>query len=321
MKLSQQADISGLIIDQIKKSKDFDPVIGRTIKPEKNLNFRNQFGLFYLPVYIWTPQNAFKKKEIPCALSSNCKPKVKGYHDITVEEHDYHAQIIFTSYTCRIYGESWNWTSQQVPLHPLPQTWVFGISLNDIHHAIMSPKGAAPFVRSLWARRMKRYTLLSIEHACDPKYSQTPLKQRPRACTIEEYAKDHEPVDDSTFINTWMQVTSPIVEIAKVVMRKSVTYEAISFDATQKFPAKLKAQEKNTYAKVTPQQLKLLNIVQNEIGQIMDISFMASESHETIAAALGRVRKDMADAGHAPSGAYIPRNSMAYYLTEHAVNS
>ncbi|KAI9091559.1 hypothetical protein DFS34DRAFT_324203 [Phlyctochytrium arcticum] len=48
-------------------------------------------------------------------------------------------------------------------------------------------------------------------------------------------------------------------------------------------------------------KLKILHLVQKEIGQIMDFLFIASESHESMRISLDRVKKNLEEGGHAPT--------------------
>ncbi|KAI9103942.1 hypothetical protein DFS34DRAFT_646053 [Phlyctochytrium arcticum] len=142
---------------------------------------------------------------------------------------------------------------------------------------------------------------MNIEHTHDPRFKKTPAEQRPKAASVQDFLHLHRLVEADTLQTVWLNATVAIEELARVTMNMSVAKHAISFDGTYKFPGKLKTAEPNTNLKIALPQMKCLHIVQNEIGQIVDITFMESESHDTIGPVLKSVRENQEEAGFAPT--------------------
>ncbi|KAI9104611.1 hypothetical protein DFS34DRAFT_682487 [Phlyctochytrium arcticum] len=316
MKITQDGVRSEL--QQQLKTRLSDHIIIEKILPEKNLNLRTQFSLFTTPVVVWTPKNAFKNRTVPCPLCPGCIPKVKEYCHRYGEDPDYTVCIVYMAYTCAgtsktTNGERFTTISREflnkigtalANLFPYMLSYKKAIHeglFHEVHQAMMSPKGLAPLISSLKARRMKRYTDMNIEHTHDPRFKKTPAEQRPKAASVQDFLHLHRLVEADTFQTVWLKATVAIEELARATMNMSVAKHAISFDGTYKFPGKLKTAEPNTNLKITLPQMKCLHIVQNEIGQIMDITFMDSESHDTIGPVLKSVRENQEEAGFAPT--------------------
>ncbi|KAI9097125.1 hypothetical protein DFS34DRAFT_686227 [Phlyctochytrium arcticum] len=326
--------------------------------PDDNVNLCKKFSLFTTPFFVWTPENAFKNRMVPCPLCDGCIPKgwlytcwtrsasvwieysrrVKEYSYRPAEEHDITVCLAFMSYTCASTDQNTNTTrfatigkaflanigtalANRFPYILTHKKAIHEDLFHDVHDVMRSPKGKeqmsesykfevlliqpytglSPLLTSVKTRRMKRFAALNMMHAHDPQFMLTPVEQRPKAPSASEYLLLHSLTDAETFQQAWLVATGGIEELARVIMELSPAQHAISFDGTYKFLARMKTAEPNTNKMVSLPQMKVLNIVQNEIGQIMDIRCMSSESHETLWPVLEKIEEIQDAAGFSPT--------------------
>ncbi|KAI9088733.1 hypothetical protein DFS34DRAFT_675127 [Phlyctochytrium arcticum] len=316
-----QSDRTNLIKHQLKTGLA-NRVVSREIKPEECPDLENKVTLFGRPVYNWTPENALKKQQVPCPICNACVPRVlngavyfshglpKLIFDVLVKEylsregevHEYKVDILYIGYACTnpddaVKNTRFNTLCQEfmdLIGVALANRFTFILShkhsfandlFEDLHYAILAPNGLKPYLDTLKTRRMNRYMSLTI-----------------RLNDLNE-CPDPNQADPSTisFQDAWLKLTHPYEALARATMAMSYATHAISFDATAKFPAKLKVKEVTTNKFATPSHMKLLNIVQNKIGQIMDASFIASESHESLGPILKEVKDNMAALDRGPT--------------------
>ncbi|KAI9104883.1 hypothetical protein DFS34DRAFT_663914 [Phlyctochytrium arcticum] len=300
--MSKQQLITGTLKQALTK-KTFQAAI---IFPEDNKFLTTNHSLFTRPVFPWTPKLFFKNKIPPCPQCNrdHCVPKIKEYLSRIGQDFSHCIDILYIAYTCPLKGTQFttitNSFLQKVgpaianrcPFYFSHKTAITRQLFRGIHKAIMSPKGIARLAKAVNTQRMARYGDLLVEHAArvNKEFALADTEQKPQPWSFKQYMTEHESINPRAMQDAWLFFTSPMPAIAKVMMEMVAANKAIMYDASQKYPGKMRAEDPETHSLVTPQELKLVNIVQNEVGEIMAYDLLEKESHACLGPVLKRVK-------------------------------
>ncbi|KAI9103965.1 hypothetical protein DFS34DRAFT_646102 [Phlyctochytrium arcticum] len=256
------------------------------IFPEDNKFLTTNHSLFTWPVFPWTPELFFKNKIPPCPQCNldHCVPKSTEYLSRIGQDISYCIDILYIAYTCPLKGTQFTTVTNsflqkvgpaianRCPFYFSHKTAITRQLFRGIHKAIMSPKGIAGLAKTVNTQRMARYGDLLVEHTArvNKEFALADTEQKPQPWSFEQYLTEHESIDPRAMQDAWLFFTSPMPAIAK-----------------PKVSGKMRAEDPETHSLVTPQELKLVNIVQNEVGQIMACDLLEKESH----ACLGPIGK------------------------------
>ncbi|KAI9102797.1 hypothetical protein DFS34DRAFT_409911 [Phlyctochytrium arcticum] len=285
------------------------------ILPEHHHKLRTSDSLFDYPLFRWTPENFFSGGIVPCVHCSTCQPKGKDILTRLADENAHRTRIIYTKYICQTTKKQFNTVGQNFfskititlantfPYY-LTRKGGFSKALKlDLEYNILGPNGLEPFLRSLKQARTEIWTYLCdwFSARMETQYSNTDPDLHPTPHKLASYLKQQDVFDGKGLLDAWMELTTGIEDIAAAVMQMCEAKKSISIDATGKFPSKIGVKEKGTDNWITPTEMKWLNIIQNEIGQILHIKFISSESHDNLGPCFEKVLANAKEEGWAPT--------------------
>ncbi|KAI9089387.1 hypothetical protein DFS34DRAFT_415436 [Phlyctochytrium arcticum] len=286
------------------------------ILPEHHPKLRSTPALFDCPIFRWTPENFFDKSIVPCVHCDNCIPKRKDAHGRFADDHSYRVRILYYSYTCSTTQTRFNKVSTAfmkkitpglANAFPYCLTLKAGLSrmlLVDIHHNIVGPNGLNPYLRTLKRARSERWSYLCgiFNARMETQFSTVEPSLRPTSRPLAEYLAQQDVYEGKGLLDCWLALTEGALDVAEATMSMSRAKKCISIDATYKYSSHIRVYDPATGKHNTPESMKGLHIVQNEIGQILHIAFIGSESHEHIGPTLDKVLANVDQEGWTPTG-------------------
>lgn len=253
---------------------------------------------FKLPTLTWVPE-VLNTNRLPVCTTKNCKctPKVKEYLNRTVHDVQHKTKLYYARYSCcsgctfTTIDDSYLSSSKEVLLaFPYFLTYQSGISLSFfdlVYDSMLTTKGLAGATDNITRRRQKRYYNLLVlaaseiekRKAANAAYS-PPLLQ-----SVEQYMTKHACLDSETLQKVWLAQTEICFRLLEANMATSEYNKVIRVDHSQKFCSKLKVFEADG-SKNQASSVRMLLLVQNEIGQVIARGCTLSENHKETEAIL-----------------------------------
>ncbi|KAI9093508.1 hypothetical protein DFS34DRAFT_666357 [Phlyctochytrium arcticum] len=279
------------------------------ILPEHHPKLRSTPALFDCPIFHWTPENCFNKSIVPCVHG-------KDAHGRFADNHSYRVRILYNSYTCSTTQRRFNMVSTAfmkkitpalANAFPYCLTLKAGLSrmlLVDIHHNIVGPNGLNHYLRTLKRARSERWSYLCgiFNARMETQFSTVEPSLCPTSRPLAEYLAQQDVYEGKGLLDCWLALTEGALDVAEATMSMSRAKKCISIDATYKYSSQIRVYNPATGKHNTPESMKGLQIVQNEIGQILHIGFIGSESHEHIGPTLDKVLANADQEGWTPTG-------------------
>ncbi|KAI9103901.1 hypothetical protein DFS34DRAFT_691370 [Phlyctochytrium arcticum] len=124
----------------------------------------------------------------------------------------------------------------------------------------------------------------------------------PTSRPLAEYLAQQDVYEGKGLLNCWLALTEGALDVAEATMSMSRAKKCISIDATYKYSSHICVYDPAPGKHNTPESMKRLHIVHNEIGQILHIAFIGSESHEHIGPTLDKVLANADQERWTPTG-------------------
>lgn len=248
--------------------------------------------LFDLPIVVWVPESLSPNQRPACVREGcMCTPGIKEYLSRLVEDESHTTALLYIKYVCRgnepvcvstISDSFLRMAGPSVSLFfPYIKTVKKGISKalwEQVCAGIMSPTGLAPQLRHIGRLRHQRYYWLRSLFASKLQVNgddRTILT----APAINQYMAVHSVPDAKTMADIWLSRTAVVAAAGEALMRECEIKRVVRVDHSQKF-CKWQQKYGGDGSKENLDQIRMLLLAQNEIGQIVGRSFTRSENNE-----------------------------------------
>ncbi|EGZ18586.1 hypothetical protein PHYSODRAFT_502857 [Phytophthora sojae] len=284
-------------------TKSFPPAIAY---PEKQRNAMLS-AWFNLPTITWVP-DVLNAGRSPVCTTEGCKctPKVKEYLQRTVHDVEHKTILYYARYKCST-GRSFSTiddaylsSSKAVFLAFLYLlTYQTAISLDLfelVYDSMLTTKGLAGATDNVTRRRQKRYYALLARAGCEieKRKAADTAYAPPLLQSVEQYMTNHICLDSEALQKVWLSQTEVCSRLLEAQMAVSQCEKVIRVDHSQKFCSKLKVFGSDG-SKEQASSVRMLLLVQNEIGQVVARGLTRSENHEETEAILHLIKKLFGD--------------------------
>ncbi|KAE9271920.1 hypothetical protein PF008_g30233 [Phytophthora fragariae] len=256
------------------------------------------------PTITWVPE-VLSAGRLPVCTTVGCKctPKVKEYLQRTVHNVE-HKTILYYARYRRSTGRSFSTiddayiaSSKAVLLaFPYLLTYQTGISLDLfdlVYDSMLTTKGLAGATDNVTRRRQKRYYSLLVlaSHEIEKRKALDAGYAAPLLQSVGQYMTNHLCLDSEALQKVWLTQTEVCTRLLEAQMAGSQCQKVIRLDHSQKFCSKLKVFGSDG-SKEQASSVRMLLLVQNEIGQVM---LTRSENHDETEAILHSVADKLSE--------------------------
>lgn len=265
--------------------------------------------LFSLPTLTWAPECLTPSKQPVCVVSGcGCTPNAKDYMERIVEDLTHKTTLYYTKYRCtgmsrRCFmttGAEYLSSSKQIAIaFPYILTQRSGLStevVEIIHGSITSNRGFEAATDNIKRRRQNRFYSLLCEYSSRAKQMQLRDAEFDISLplTVEQYTTRHQVVDAQVAKRVWMAHTEVYAKLAAAVMSGVECLKVMRLDHSQKFCKKMKVFGADGINEQSS-SIRMLLLVQNQIGQIVGRALIRSENHAETEALLMSLRGHVCD--------------------------
>ncbi|KAG1688921.1 hypothetical protein DVH05_003005 [Phytophthora capsici] len=233
----------------------------------------------------------------------SCTPTVKEYTCRVVDDVEHKTILYYARYACAGVSKGTTFStiddkyisSSKITLLAFRYllTYKGGISrelFDLLYDCMLTTKGISGAVKNITRRRHKRYYEIASKAAVAVEYRkrEDSCFSPPLLATIEQYMSNNACVDEESLRNLWLEQTEIYSRLLTAQIAQSKCARLIRMDHSQKFCGKLKVWGSEGQ-KEQLSSVRMLLLVQNEVGQIVGKGLTSSENHEESAAILRSV--------------------------------
>ncbi|OWY91341.1 hypothetical protein PHMEG_00040115, partial [Phytophthora megakarya] len=246
---------------------------------------------FTVPSFTWSPEVLTGSGKPICVIEGcSCTPQVKEYIQRTVHDIDHQTTIYYARYICQV-DDRYLASSKEVLLaFPSILTYKSGISMelfDLVYDGMLTTKGVSGAGSNVTRRRQKRYYSLLARAAnfIEKRKRVDHQYHLPLFPSVDQFMTEHACLDNEAIQKVWLQQTSICSKLVEAHMASARCEKVIRADHSQKFCSKLKVFGADG-SKEQDAEVRMLLLVQNEIGQVMARCLTCSENHEETRAIL-----------------------------------
>eukprot|EP00644_Phytophthora_capsici_P018420 jgi/Phyca11/129760/e_gw1.87.84.1 len=253
------------------------------------------------PTLTWAPESLTGTSKAVCIVKGcSCTPTVKEYKQRTVHDIEHKTILYYARYSCAGVSKGTTFATidddyifaSKVTFLAFPYllTYKSGVAkelFDLVYDSMLTTKGISGAISNVTRRRQKRYYHLKslAAMAVDAERLKGNGFLTPLLATVEEYMSLNVCIDEETLLRVWLDQTQLCSRLLEAQIAHSKCKRLIRIDHSQKFCSKLIVYGANGQ-KDQSASVRMLLLVQNEIGQIVARGLTRSENHEESAAIL-----------------------------------
>ncbi|KAI9347418.1 hypothetical protein DFJ73DRAFT_761093 [Zopfochytrium polystomum] len=289
----------------------FPPVL--TMPEDKEAQASEE--LFSFPTYVWNIEATFSNGAIVCIRTGcSCVPRFVKIRWRLVNDIKHRTYLIYRQYRCSMWKKSTRaeldpeedakgsgyfstiderffelLDDEKRGRFPYILTFKGGVSVElyerFVARCFYTAIGLKSSLKEILSIRSGRYAQLLQRFAKRSEIISAEI--RPTPPTLADYLDKNKPPDRKEMSSLWLKETAKFDHLASALMNSAKVTKSVSLDGTRKFAKRLRFRKGQQSANL--KECHLLLLARNEIGEIVNRQFVASENQGEITEFLKRI--------------------------------